>query len=101
MPELTVTRTHDATGSHIEPPLDQSWDEPTKLAWHAAVIAHDTGITVQVHHHSNDRYGICIGDMSAGGQTIVGGHTYQSAWEFVGAVGIGAEAVIRVRGEQP
>lgn len=41
----TVTRVHTATGSHIEPPLDDSEPEIEKLRWHLAVALHDTGMS--------------------------------------------------------
>lgn len=86
----TVTRVQDPNGSHIEPPLDPTWDEPTKLAWKAAVVAHDSGLTIEVRHHGDGSYGIRIGDLnSVGGQSVVGRHTFQSAWEFLVGISIG------------
>jgi hypothetical protein len=40
----TVQRVRTDHGSHIEPPLDQTWDKLTKLRWHLAVTLHDGGL---------------------------------------------------------
>lgn len=94
---MDVTRVQDDNGTHIEPPLDQAWDEVTKLRWHAAVVAHDIGLTVDLHPHlsSNGRYhyGITLGEINKGGQTSISGGTYHQAWHALTLISIGAEAV--------
>lgn len=99
---MKVTRVKDATGTHIKPPLDQTWDEETKLRWHAAVVAHDTGLTVGLHPHADALgrtwYGITIGEIDKGGQSSLAGGPYRDAWDLLSHVSIGAQAVIaRVR----
>ncbi|MGW5175924.1 hypothetical protein ACWERY_16370 [Streptomyces sp. NPDC004082] len=98
---MNVTRLHDATGSHIEPGFDQTWSEETKLRWHAAVVAHDTGLVIEVHPHPGTRrtsYGINIGEINKGGLTSISAGPYQEAWLALSNISHGAEAVIaRVR----
>lgn len=36
--DMKVVRIHTRNGSHIEPSLDESWTDLTKLSWLAAVI---------------------------------------------------------------
>lgn len=42
---MKVERVETETGSRIEPPLDQRWDDLTKLQWKAAVVGLDCGVT--------------------------------------------------------
>ncbi|WP_275558514.1 hypothetical protein [Streptomyces sp. 5-6(2022)] len=94
MHEPTVTRIHDATGSHIEPPLDPAWSDLNKLRWHAAVTAHDTGIaaTVQDATYTIDgkpvpgHYDIIVGASS------IGPFDFRSAWDYLNGVSTGATA---------
>jgi hypothetical protein len=95
----TVTRVHTDTGSHLEPPLEQGWDEAARLAWRAAVSSHDTGVSVQVDadtleeqrgarrkwHIVPGMYNLTIGPASYGPMP------YGSAWTFLN----GAEADYR------
>jgi hypothetical protein len=88
-----VARIETGDGSHIEPPLDQSWDEATKLAWHAAAVAADTGLRIHVHDEAAS---------NADGREIPGwyalsiGHTgcsamdYGTAWTYLNGVVTGA-----------
>ena len=99
MNALTVTRVRTDTGTHIEPPLDESWDDHTKLCWHAAVIMCDCpGIKVQVKTGGLKRkrfrkwvevpgvYNIMVGHSSAAP------FTYREAWDYLNGVQIGWEA---------
>ena len=88
---MDVTRIEDATGSHIEPPLDETWDDLTKLTWHAAVITHDTGIPIHVGYYGG-RYGIQVGDARSGGSHSLGGRSYDSAWTLIVGIHLGAQA---------
>lgn len=45
---IEVIRVRDQRGSRIEPPMDDEWDQATKLAWQAAVVALDTGLDIAV-----------------------------------------------------
>jgi len=91
----TVQRVNDEAGSHIEPALDPDWDEPTKLAWHAAAVAHDTGLTIRLHDEAwelNGKpmpgyYGIGVGRSSCSS------FTYRDAWSYLNGVSVGAENV--------
>lgn len=88
----TVTRIHTERGSHIEPELDTGWTEAEKLAWHAAVIAHDTGLTIRLHDEAftingepvPGMYGINVGSHS------LSAYTYREAWTFLNGVDTGA-----------
>ncbi|MFF6847127.1 hypothetical protein [Streptomyces antimycoticus] len=92
MHEPAVTRIHDATGSHIEPPLDPAWDDDTKLAWHAAVIAHDTGIIIDVRDSEytidgkpvHGYYDLIVGSSS------IGPLSFWPAWDYLNGVSTGA-----------
>lgn len=91
---MNVTRIKTPTGSHIEPPLDQDWDDHTKLTWHAAVISHDTGIRIAVHpgmYTVDDQpkpgyYNLVVGSSSSGP------HTFHSAWAYLNGVCAGARS---------
>jgi hypothetical protein len=97
---VNVTRVEDATGTHIEPPLDQTWDEETKLRWQAAVVAHDTGLTIGLHPHhpthGRTQYGITIGEINKGGQTSLSMRPYYDAWDALTHISIGAKAALAV-----
>lgn len=43
-----VTRVNTPDGHRWEPPLDTRAAEPAKLAWHAAVVAAQTGIAIDL-----------------------------------------------------
>jgi hypothetical protein len=94
---MTVRRVHDDTGTHIEPEFDQTWDEETKLRWHAAVVAHDTGLAIRVHPHTDSfgrtQYGLNIGEINQGGQTSLCMRPYYDAWDALSHISIGARAV--------
>lgn len=84
---MLVTRVHTDSGSHIEPPLDQAWDEPTKLTWHAASVTHDTGINITIHDAEQGFYNLAVGSSS------ISPLDYRSAWDFLIGVHTGAEQV--------
>jgi hypothetical protein len=104
---MSVTRVRTDTGSHIEPELDETWDEVTKLRWNAAVVAHDTGLAVEIHPHAGPGghawYSITIGEINKGGQTSLSAGPYAEAWRALIHISDGAEAVLRLRNheEQP
>lgn len=89
-----VTRVHTGQGSHIEPPLDQDWDEATKLAWQAAVVAHDTGLRIRVH---DEAFVTSNGDAVPGTYSINVGLSscsalpYRKAWTYLNGVSTGAQ----------
>jgi hypothetical protein len=87
-----VTRVQDEHGDHIEPPLDTDADEATKLAWHAAVVAHDTGLRITLHDRvlSTDGpgwYSLTIERSS------ISALRYRDAWSYLNGVDTGARAV--------
>lgn len=98
---MNVTRVNTDHGSHIEPPLDEAWDDYTKLRWHAAVVAHDTGLTIEVREGGLSRlvddewqpvpgqYGVNVGRNSGGA------YSYDTAWTFLVGVHIGAQEAQR------
>lgn len=98
---MRITRVRDANGSHIEPELDESWDEIRKLQWNAAVVSHDTGLTITVHPCEDlpgpTLYGLGIGDPYKGGMTCFAARSYANAWTFLTAVGAGVEALLRLQ----
>lgn len=97
---MTVTRVHTATGSHIDPPLDQDWDDLMKLRWQAAVVTADTGLAVRVSPaHLQYRatrwspwriqsgvYDVHVGSSSCGAMR------YAEAWSYLNGVAAGANA---------
>jgi hypothetical protein len=103
MTDLTVRRVQDEHGSHIEPPLGQSWDNSTKLEWHAAVVALDTGLDIEIGpgalrvmrrgiwHAEPDTYSVNI--MAGGGTTTsCSALNYHEAWIYLNGVRAGVWA---------
>ena len=94
---MKVRRIHHASGSRIEPPLDQSWSDLEKLRWHAAVIEHDTGAPVRI---DTARYWIGavlqrgFYDITLGG-TNIGPLSYNAAWDYLNGIAIGARYAVR------
>jgi ABC-type Fe3+ transport system substrate-binding protein len=96
---VIITRVQDATGSHIEPPLDATWTDLTKLQWQAAVVAHDTGLTVQVRDRArlnggrpiDGWYGISVGSNSGSA------YDFHEAWTFLTGVAVGASQAATAR----
>lgn len=82
----------ESGGSHIEPPLDQSWSELEKLQWRAAVVALDSGVEVSVHSAVfwiGDRKQEGTFDIRYGrGVESVG--YLDTAWSFLNGVELGA-----------
>jgi hypothetical protein len=93
---VIVTRVQDATGSHIEPPLDQAWDDLTKLTWHAAVVTRETGLAIRIDQFERGSYGLVIGC------TGLSERDFHSAWDYLNGVSTGATEARRImREEQP
>lgn len=95
---MTVRRVGTEHGSHVEPPLEQSWSNLDKLRWHAALVEHETGITVRVVTGAlsakplgrwrvvPDSYSFRVGH----GQ--IGSFDYREAWTYLNGVADGAKA---------
>lgn len=81
-------------GTRIEPALDQKWTDVEKLAWHAAVVALDTGLPVSVYGGaSNGRrqlYGVTTGSSSHAS------YSFDEAWIFLNGLRAGVQASRRV-----
>jgi hypothetical protein len=92
-----VTRVRDEAGDHIEPPCKQSWSEAEKLAWHAAVVACDTGLDIRLlaatdyHGRQLNTFGLTIG--SGPGSSGHSAMRFAHAWVFLNGVSTGARAV--------
>lgn len=82
---MKVERIEDEHGSHIEPPLDNSWPDVDRLRWKAAVVELDTGIPTLVVRDSLNpgRYSINVGHA---GTNL----TFNEAWVFFMGVDMGA-----------
>ncbi|MFF3998538.1 hypothetical protein ACFYX8_35180 [Streptomyces cyaneofuscatus] len=96
---MIVTRVHETGGSHIEPPLDQAWDDLTKLTWKAAVVTLDTGLDIaatEAEYFSNGVrqqgfYNIAVGSSSTGPLD------FRSTWDYLNGVSTGATQTTRRR----
>lgn len=78
------------TGSHIEPPFEESWSELEKLQWKAGVVKADTGLHVQVTEGgvSVKRLGRWVPLKGVYGLTIdhslaVSSMPYRDAWTYM------------------
>ena len=94
---MKVQRIHHDGGSHIEPALNESWSRFQKLQWHAAVVAHDTGLIVSVFDKAvnvrilgvevyTSRFGVRVG---AAYQSPL---TFDQAWTYLNGAAAAAEA---------
>lgn len=92
---IMVIRVQEEFGSRVEPPFDKSWDDLTKLRWHAAVTAYDSGLDVRVEiavvrRREFGRWIDVTGmfNVRCGG-TSVGPNTYHAAVDVMTGIGIG------------
>lgn len=97
LPVMEVQRVRDDNGTHIEPPLDDTWPQSKKLSWHAGVIVADTGLDVSLRRvpdgcrpsgRVEDAYTVSIRDGSSSG-----GYDFYEAWAWLNGVSSGARAV--------
>jgi hypothetical protein len=104
---MKVARIETENGSHIEPPLDQTWDNLTKLRWHAAVVMEDTGYLVDIEIEESDYSTRTLGvwvrnrgyyDIRIAG-TVSGPHSFDGAWDYLTGVSAGIIAADRARGD--
>lgn len=93
---MNVTRVQDEHGSHIEPPLEDSWSNLEKLEWQAAVVSADSGI----EHIRVSKSHYTIGGLLQRGYYCVEVGTssvapldYRRAWSYLNGVSQGAKAV--------
>lgn len=95
---MNVHLVHTSTGSHIEPPLDQTWPDVKKLMWQAAVVRHDTGLDFTIAPASIKVGGREVQDTwdlhartPSGGYAIFPLGGYLEAWSDLNAIRCGAE----------
>lgn len=94
--EVAVIRVQDESGSHIEPPLDETWTDLDKLRWHAAVVAADTGLRVSVqaaeqYTKAGVRWEIEVGLYSVNvGFSATSGLRFDRAWTYLNGVSTGS-----------
>lgn len=85
-----VRRVGIGLGSHVEPPANEAWPDSQLLAWHAAVCAVDTGLSISVR---TDGHEYAIGVYGPGISTGTSPMTYKRAWSYLSGVTAGAQAV--------
>lgn len=78
----------------IEPALDNRWSDLDKLRWWAAVVSHDTGLSVTVQTDNRmrvirswDTYQVDIGHIS-----IASIGTFDRTWDYLAGMLAGAQA---------
>ena len=90
--KMEVRRVQTDGGSHITPPLKQTWSSLRKLRWRAAVAALDSGLDIYVDR-SKIRingipqfgyYDIYVGPISTGG------YSYEEACNLLHGIELGA-----------
>lgn len=102
IPLPTVTRVQEGRSSNVEPPIDDAWDEAAKLAWHAAIVAHDTGLRIKLHDEAlivNDQpqpgyYHIAV---YGSGVSSASSFTYRDAWTYLSGITVGAQMAKEAR----
>lgn len=103
VPPIEVIRVNDAAGSHVQPPFRDHWDEPTKLAWQASVVAHDTGLDITVRASNTSRrpprrwwrprpqwrqvHGMYTLQV---GTSVITPLTFAAAWDLLTGISVGA-----------
>lgn len=87
---MPVRRVEHAGGSHIEPPLDESWTDFHKLVWLAGVVEEDSGLRIRVTEWTHP------GRFSISGETpgrswSRGGGTFAETWRTMSDLSMGAQ----------
>lgn len=91
---MNVRRVQDDRGSHIEPPINEEWDDLTTLRWLAGVVHADTGLDIRVNSGGlivdgvpqDDCFNIVLGSSSASA------FAFDSAWTYISGVSAGHRA---------
>lgn len=102
---MLVERIHTEYGSHIEPPLNQAWDELTQLRWKAAVVACDSGVALNVHPAkawtvvAGIRWPIRRLYSFSSSSWSTSGMSFEHAWTYLNGVGTGADQCRRTHGK--
>jgi hypothetical protein len=102
----TVTRLGDGEGSSwttwIEPPLDNRWSDLEKLRWWAAVVSHDTGLSITVSESRKTRVTQgrthvirAAGDymVDIGRKSVANTGSFARTWDHLTGILRGAEAI--------
>jgi hypothetical protein len=92
---MQVRRVKVRNGTHVDPPLDPSWPDATKLDWLAAVVSVDTGLRISVTP-SDYRIGkrrqtgyYCV---MVAGHSSTAPYTYRDAWVYLSGISTGSRA---------
>lgn len=98
----SVQRIRTATGSRIEPPIDKYALEADQIAWHTAVVAHDTGLSIGATANTGTegrplpgRYAFSIGTPSRPGTFAsinTTGMPFTEAWAYLNGISAGIRA---------
>jgi hypothetical protein len=94
---IEIKRIRTPSGSHIEPPLDQTWSDLEKLEWQAAVTSADSGMRITVTPSTSkywalNRWWPVKGEYDVqfpGGGT--GPFSFHEAWAYLSGISLGAE----------
>lgn len=91
-----VRRVENPRGSHIEPPLDQSWSPLDKLRWNARVVEIDSDLPIGTFDIRDVGDGL-FAMLTPG----VGGmhETYSAVWQRLVMTGAGARLARRMDAE--
>lgn len=93
---MDVARIEHDGGSRIEPPFSESWDDLTKLEWHAGVARVETGLPISVKPGA-----ITINDIPQDGWYSItiassshSAFTYDQAWIYMSGIITGHKSTI-------
>lgn len=99
MAGMSVERIHTERGSNIEPPLDQDWDNLTKLRWNLAVSLHDAGHPADAMRIEPSDYRVDGVPQEAynivGPAGTTGAVGYSAMWVLINGVGYGLRSADR------
>lgn len=96
-PTIEVRMVPDATGAHVEPPLDPTWSPLQKLEWKIALVRHETGLRIGIRE---SQYWIGghkvegLWDLYIGG-TASTGHDFEGAWAYLNGISTGVAEATR------
>lgn len=94
---LDVKRVQTTSGgSHIEPPLQDTWSEIEKLRWHAGVVLVDSGVRVTIN--DSERYSVNGRDVPVIGIQVGNTMTskrFDDAWNYLNGVSAGGQQASR------
>lgn len=84
-----VARVEDGRSITVEPALDPSWSNAEQIAWQAAVVALDTGLTVRLYRDDDlGLFGVQIGRSSTSAS-----YSFHEMWTLLSGVDLGARSV--------